>query len=87
MRPSLKGHSLPESHGDALLLAGTGMLKFHTCSECGKSLHAVSAAKSAAGWRETQITGICEPCFDRMCDEDRHDGDWRDSPEGEDDML
>lgn len=30
---------------------------------------------SEAGWRETQITGLCEKCFDRLTiyDEDEYD--------------
>ena len=41
-------------------------MKYAKCLECGLPLHTADAARSAAGWRDTQITGICEPCFDGM---------------------
>jgi hypothetical protein len=64
MRESLKGHMLPESYEDALALRQ--MLLYPTCFKCKRSLSEPGAARTAAGWKETQISGMCEPCFDAV---------------------
>lgn len=35
------------------------------CLECNE-VFSNKNCHSAAGWKETQISGICENCFDRM---------------------
>ena len=70
MQQSLRGHALPESTAEAELLAMQGLLKFKTCMICRESLSSHRAAYSTAGWRETQISGTCEHCFDSMFKED-----------------
>jgi len=70
MTPSILGqHMLPDSHSDASLLASENRLRFKTCRDCHKSLNSPHAAKTPAGWRETQISGMCEPCFDALFEE------------------
>lgn len=44
------------------------------CLACGEAFTAKNA-HTAAGWRETQISGMCEDCFDELFAE----------PEGDDD--
>ncbi len=66
MKTSLRGHLLPESADDAKELAQTGALKFARCVGCGRSLAGPDAAHSLLGWRETQISGECEECFEAL---------------------
>lgn len=70
MNRSIQGHLLPESTAEAELLAAQGLLKFTECVVCDLALHSWRAAYSTAGWRETQISGTCERCFDSMFKED-----------------
>lgn len=71
MRPSTLGpHMLPESHREATNLMLEGRLRFKTCVGCHKSLDSPHAAETTAGWRETQISGMCEPCFNALFQED-----------------
>lgn len=74
MHRGLKGQWLPESREDALKLFELHDMSFKVCFECGQALHLPEAASTAAGWRETQISGICEPCFDEMFDEGEGNG-------------
>ncbi len=64
MKQSLNGHQLPESFDEAQSLAQGRRLKFTHCEDCKLPLSNRQAAYSTAGWRETQISGLCEPCFD-----------------------
>lgn len=57
---------LPESFLDAAELAREGALRYRQCRDCEISLYSPLAAQSAAGWRETQLSGMCEPCFDKL---------------------
>ncbi len=66
MKRRLKGNCLPESHADAQHLFAYGVPVYRQCVGCGKALNAPDAANSPAGWRETQISGECEPCFDAL---------------------
>lgn len=66
MKASLKGWLLPESHDDARELLRDGLLMFHHCGNCLQSLYRLGAASTPEGWRETQISGICEPCFNEI---------------------
>jgi NAD-dependent SIR2 family protein deacetylase len=70
MKTSFKGHQLPESHKDARVLHAKGTMKYAKCLDCGLPLHTADAARTPAGWLDTQITGICEPCFDNMFGDD-----------------
>ena len=58
---------LPESPEDFIALRDAGALRHHSCCMC-KQPFTPSSATSPAGWRDTQIVGICEPCFDKLAD-------------------
>lgn len=66
MRNSLKGGLLPETREEAMKLVEAKALKFTHCCDCGAGLHLPAAASTRTGWAETQISGMCEPCFDRL---------------------
>lgn len=58
---------LPESPEDFIKLQRIGALRHLSCFDCKKPFTTASAT-TPAGWRDTQIVGICEPCFDRLAD-------------------
>lgn len=70
MRTSIKGHQLPEDFMEAVKLAASGKMKFTRCCSCNLHLASEDAAKTTGGWAETQISGMCEPCFDKVFAED-----------------
>lgn len=58
-----QGKILPESaeeFGTYKLL-----LKYTHCVDCGQ-IFSEANVLSVPGWRETQISGTCEACFNRM---------------------
>jgi hypothetical protein len=63
------GRLLPESEADFVQLKAEGKLKYEKCDLCGQGFSA-SNTKTAAGWRETQISDTCETCFDKLYEED-----------------
>lgn len=69
MRRSLRGHALPETRDEFALLYGQQCLQHYACTRC--RLPFPGRTTSAAGWRETQISGTCEFCFDELFDETR----------------
>jgi hypothetical protein len=69
MRTSLRGHSLPECQPDYEVLAIIGLLKYRHCIDCGSSFTSKNV-QTSDGWAETQISGLCETCFDRMFNDD-----------------
>ena len=56
----------PDSHEEAQRLQAEGKLRFPCCVNCWQSLATATAATTPAGWRETQISGMCEPCFNGL---------------------
>jgi hypothetical protein len=74
MRDSLTpGKKLPESYEDFLSLVAAGQHCCLRCINCKRPFTADSAY-SSLGWAETQISGVCEPCFDKLfADEDEDD--------------
>lgn len=44
------------------------------CVSC-KTPFSEANTHSQAGWRETQISGLCEDCFDEACPDDEGDED------------
>ena len=52
------------------------MNKYEKCISC-KQRFTDNNVHTDAGWRETQISGLCEDCFDgiTLYDEDVPDGD------------
>ena len=67
MRPSIIRHAdLPESPADyATLAARPHGLRFTTCFDC-KQPFTEANVRTALGWAETQISGSCEACFDKL---------------------
>lgn len=68
MKPGLKGNKLPESYDDFKVLESEGGLRFHGCVRCCDPFH-FDNTHTAAGWSETQISGMCEDCFDNLFEE------------------
>ncbi len=58
---------LPESPEDFIALRDAKLLRHLACFDCKKPFTTASAT-TPAGWRDTQIVGICEPCFDKLTD-------------------
>lgn len=57
--------SLPESYEDFCELLASRTAVYTRCTDCAKPFEP-SNTKTRAGWRETQITGMCESCFDGL---------------------
>ena len=74
MIPSIKGGWLPESAEDfEVLVLGKGAPHLR-CFICEQPIGPANV-RTEAGWRETQISGTCEDCFDKLM----HDGEAQDS--------
>lgn len=43
-------------------------IRYVVCEACGEPFSEANV-HTAAGWRETQISGLCETCFDDMASE------------------
>lgn len=56
----------PESQSD--FESNRDLCNYLTCIEC-KGGFSFANTHTPAGWRETQITGYCEDCFDALMDE------------------
>lgn len=70
MRHSLiKDKLLPENLADYKQLEAEGKLYFTHCFGCRREFKESNTA-SAEGWRETQISGMCEPCYDELFKDD-----------------
>lgn len=69
MIQSLRGHSLPEDYTDFDCLKLRGALMFKTCVYCGAEF-SNGNVHTKEGWRETQISGFCEDCFDGLFEDD-----------------
>ena len=66
MIPSIRpGVDLPENFADFHFLAGRNKLQFSKCIECSNPFSDANVV-SRAGWLETQISGMCENCFDTL---------------------
>lgn len=63
------GKQLPENFEELQQLASEGKLARRSCFTCGKPF-TPDNVRTAPGWRETQISGACETCFDQMFAED-----------------
>ena len=87
MRPSsiVANKLLPESWEDFVTLRDTGSpdeegsypgsrLTHTCCTQC--NLHFSQAnVHTSAGWAETQISGLCEDCFDGLFEEEEEEDD------------
>jgi len=65
MKESIKGHQLPEDGDEFSTLEEEGKLKFPKCMFCLEDF-TDDNCQTKAGWRETQIAGICENCFTKL---------------------
>jgi hypothetical protein len=73
MKRGLKGNMLPESYEDSVELFIYGQPRYACCVLCGLTLCMPQAAKTEAGWRDTQIVGFCEPCYDGLFPQEEDD--------------
>ena len=63
---------LPESAEEFKELVGKDAFRFNVCVKCGHKFSGLNT-HSSAGWQETQISGYCEDCFDKLFQESDHD--------------
>ena len=68
MKPSLKGGYLPESAADFESLTQAKGLQYKGCIQC-RAPFTTENTHSAPGWRDTQIIGMCEDCYDGLFEE------------------
>ncbi len=61
----LTGLPLPESLAEFDQIAAEGKLRYRACQECGDDF-TPRTVHTKQGWAETQISGICENCFDEL---------------------
>lgn len=71
MRRSLRGHSLPENLEEYQQLRKARLLRYAHCFRCDKSHEGRTTTPQA--WAETQISGMCEVCWDNIFKEQRED--------------
>jgi len=72
MTPSIRGGFLPDSEEDFNQLRIARAAPHLACYLCAKPFTSENI-KTAAGWRETQITGSCETCYDDLFREEAGD--------------
>jgi hypothetical protein len=65
MIPSIRGGLLPESEADFRQLEATRKLPYAKCISCSAPFSETNV-RTSAGWRETQISGMCEVCYDEL---------------------
>ncbi len=66
MRPSLfDARPLPETWDEFQSLQSEGLIRHPTCCDCRQPFSPENV-QSAPGWRESQISGFCETCFDNL---------------------
>lgn len=67
MKPSSiwSGRTLPESAEEYEELRLSHRAHFTACMQCKNHFSAANTT-TPAGWRETQISGVCEACFDNL---------------------
>jgi hypothetical protein len=69
MKTGIRGDLLPESADDyEVLVRSPYGLRYTSCVRC-KTPYGPNSASSPEGWRDTQIIGYCEPCFDALTDD------------------
>lgn len=59
----LKGNLLPESEAD--FADNYDAMRFKRCLSCDEGFAAANT-HSRLGWKEAQISGFCERCFDAV---------------------
>jgi len=68
MKIGIRGNPQPESFGDFIELRAQGALEYHCCVSCMEPFDH-NNTKTPLGWVETQISGMCEDCFDQLFEE------------------
>ena len=68
MTPSIKGGWLPDSCEDFAVLQLAKAAPHLSCFMCREHF-SPDNVQTPEGWRETQISGVCEVCFDRLMEE------------------
>lgn len=67
----LRGNYLPDSEKD--FEENIGKKRMYTyCVHCNK-VFTDDNVFTPAGWRETQISGFCEICFDKLFNKENHE--------------
>lgn len=69
----------PNSYQEFVDLARSAQQIQLCCLSCGATFTPENV-HTAAGWRETQISGMCEDCFDELFAEPETEGDDGDGP-------
>lgn len=78
MRNSIRGGYLPESEEEFKELQQVGLLRHFRCIICRNSF-AKRNTKTALAWAETQISGMCQYCWDGLFRPDEPETDWTSS--------
>ena len=73
MIPSIRGGLLAESETDFRQLEATRKAPYMACISC-KQPFTAERVKTYAGWKETQISGMCEVCYDELFDDAQDSG-------------
>ena len=58
--------TLPKSQIELQSLIQSGNHRYRLCIECHHQF-TTRNVWTEDGWRETQISGLCEACFDELC--------------------
>lgn len=61
----MANRELPNSEQQFQALKGKGLIRYFKCENC-KCEFSTLNIKSPKGWIESQISGFCEDCFDRL---------------------
>ncbi len=67
----MKHTKRPSSWEEFVQLNAAGEINYHSCVECG-DFFTKDNTHTEMGWRETQISGMCENCFDSLFDEEKN---------------
>ena len=65
MITGLRGQALPEDAEDFDTLVASLAETHLNCRSC-RTLFSAANTHSVRGWRETQISGMCEDCYDKL---------------------
>ncbi len=70
----MKIHSeRPGSYAAFSILQSQGKVNYNCCVSCNEPFHPINT-RTSNGWKETQISGMCENCFDNIfTEEEDHD--------------
>jgi hypothetical protein len=65
---------LPQTEEQFKSCISTGHFQYSKCISCHSPFSSTNT-HSDMGWRETQLSGLCEDCFDSLCKEDEEEED------------